>query len=468
MIAVFGTQTLATFIAVYGLFMTPLGWGWALFVWGYALAWFLVTDPVKLLAYRIFGPIKNGSVKTRAGGVAGTADQTAAGWVSTHWRIPAAAALVVLAFGGGGWLYWSTHRTAAVHYATQKVELGSIIRTETASGIVVPTATAPIGARVSGVIQALYCAASTKVKAGQLCAKIDPHPYEVVMDQDKADLAAAEDRLQKDKADLAHTKAAFERHEALSKRRAVSRKALDNSRRAYEQAQTQTKLDEATITQLQAALHATENNLGYTDIVSPIDGTVVSRNVAIGQMVAAGSETAPLFLVAADLTVIRVDANVSENDTGEVKLGDKATFTVNSFPNRPFAGEVTQIGPSLQAIQNLITYDVVITASNPDRLLEPGMTTTIKIVVDRRDNVLRAPGQALRYSPRDLAVPHGGSGARTPLDGWPQVWILREGRPTAVPVQLGLHDGIYTEIVKGDLRPGDDLIISENGGRVNQ
>ncbi|MGC2094798.1 MAG: plasma-membrane proton-efflux P-type ATPase [Methylocella sp.] len=468
LIAVFGTQALATLIAVYGLFMTPLGWGWALFVWGYAVAWFLVTDPVKLLTYRIFGPIKNGSVKTRAGGVAGMADQTAAGWVSIHWRIPAAAALVVLAFGGGGWLYWSTHRTATVHYATQKIELGSIIRTVTASGIVVPTATAPIGARVSGVIQALYCAASTKVKAGQLCAKIDPHPYEVVMDQDKADLAAAEDRLQKDKADLAHTKAAFERHEALSKRRAVSRKALDNSRRAYEQAQTQTKLDEATITQLQAALHAAENNLGYTDIVSPIDGTVVSRNVAIGQMVAAGSETAPLFLVAADLTVIRVDANVSENDTGEVKLGDKATFTVNSFPNRPFAGEVTQIGPSLQAIQNLVTYDVVITASNPDRLLEPGMTTTIKIVVDRRDDVLRAPGQALRYSPRDLAVPHGGSGARTPLDGGPQVWILREGRPTAVPVQLGLHDGIYTEIVKGDLRPGDDLIISESGGRVNQ
>ena len=468
LIAVFGTQALATLIAVYGLFMTPLGWGWALFVWGYAVAWFLVTDPVKLLAYRIFGPIKNGSVKTRAGGVAGTADQTAAGWVSTHWRIPAAAALVVLAFGAGGWLYWSTHRTATVHYATQKIELGSIIRTVTASGIVVSTATAPIGARVSGVIQALYCAASTKVKAGQLCAKIDPHPYEVVMDQDKADLAAAEDRLQKDKADLAHKKAAFERHEALSKRRAVSRKALDNSRRAYEQAQTQTKLDEATITQLQAALHAAENNLGYTNIVSPIDGTVDSRNVAIGQMVAAGSETAPLFLVAADLTVIRVDANVSENDTSEVKLGDKATFTVNSFPNRPFAGEVTQIGPSLQAIQNLVTYDVVITASNPDRLLEPGMTTTIKIVVDRRDDVLRAPGQALRYSPRDLAVPHGGSGARTPLDGWPQVWILREGRPTAVPVQLGLHDGIYTEIVKGDLRPGDDLIISESGGRVNQ
>jgi H+-transporting ATPase len=486
LIAVFGTQALATLIAVYGLFMTPLGWGWALFVWGYAVAWFLVTDPVKLLAYRILDPVKDGSIRTgrawiesrhpraAAGSpevgqiqLAGTADQTAPGWVSAHWRIPAAAvALVVLAFGGGGWLYWSTHRTATGHYATQKIELGSIVRAVTASGVVVPTATAAVDARVSGVIQELYCAANTKVKVGQICAKIDPHPYQAVVNQANADLAAAEDRLEKDKTDLAHTKAAFERHEARSKRRA--RKALDNSRRTYEQAQTQMKLDEATVAQLEAALHTGAINLGYTDIVSPIDGTVVTCNVAMGQTVTAGSETAPLFLVAADLTVIRVDANVSKNDIDEINLGDKATFTVESLPTRPFAGEVTQIGPSPQTIQNILVNDVVITASNPQLLLEPGMTTTIKIVVDRRDNVLRAPDQALRYSPAGRAAPTGSSGAKTPLDGSPQVWILREGRPTAVPVQLGLQDGAFTEIVKGDLKPGDDLIISERGSRVNQ
>ena len=113
-------------------------------------------------------------------------------------------------------------------------------------------------------------------------------------------------------------------------------------------------------------------------------------------------------------------------------------------------------------------YDVVITASNPELLLKPGMTATIKIVVDRRDDVLRVPDQALRYSPAGRAAPSGSSDARTPLDGWPQVWILREGRPTAVPVQLGLQDGAFTEIVKGDLKPGDDLIVSESGSRVNQ
>jgi HlyD family secretion protein len=367
---------------------------------------------------------------------------------------------------GGGWLYWSTHRTATVHYATQKIELGSIVRAVIASGDVVPTATAPIDARVSGVIQELYCAANTKVKVGQICAKIDPHPYQAVVNQANADLAAAEDRLEKDKTDLAHTKAAFERHEARSKRRA--RKALDNSRRTYEQAQTQMKLDEATVAQLEAALHTGEINLGYTDIVSPIDGTVVSRNAAIGETVTAGSETAPLFLVAADLTVIRVDANVSKNDIDEIKLGDNASFTVESFPNRPFTGEVTQIGPSPQTIQNILANDVVITASNPELLLKPGMTATIKIVVDRRDAVLRVPDQALRYSPAGRVAPTGSSGAKTPLDGSPQVWILREGRPTAVPVQLGLQDGAFTEIVKGDLKPGDDLIISESGSQVNR
>ena len=497
--AVCGTQAAATLISVYGAWLvTPLGWKYAGIVWAYALAWFFVTDPMKLLAYWILDPAQKDAQKdavrtpeARAwiesrhprapagspeGGQfqsAGTADHTAAGWVSAHWRIPAAAAaLVVLAFGGGGgWLYWSAHRTAAVNYATQKIEVGSIVHTVTASGDVVPTTTAPVGARVSGVIQTLDCAANTKVKAGQICAKIDPLPYQTVVDQGDADLAAAEDRLEKDKTDLAYAKTAFESHKARrferaswrSKRRAISRKALDNLRRTYEHEQMQMKLDEATVAELQAARHAAETNLGDTDLIAPIDGTIVSRNVKIGQTVAAGAETPPLFLIAADLSVMQVNGKVSEDAGGEIKLGDKASFTVNSFPDRSFAGEVTHIGPSPQTIQNAATYDVVITASNPELLLKPGMTAAIKIVVDRRDGVLRVPDQALHYSPAARAAAGGSFGARTP-----QVWTLREGRPTAVPVQLGLQDGAFTEIVKGDLKPGDDLIISESGAPASQ
>ena len=125
---------------------------------------------------------------------------------------------------------------------------------------------------------------------------------------------------------------------------------------------------------------------------------------------------------------------------------------------------MTQIRPSPPTIENVATYDVVIRAPNPDLLLEPGMIAMIRIVVDRRDDVLRAPNQALRYSPRDLAVPNGAGGAMTPPDGWSQLWILRDGKPTAITVQLGLDDGAYTEIVKGDVQPGDELIIGESDG----
>jgi RND family efflux transporter MFP subunit len=387
---------IASTLAVGGIAMTPLP---ALMVVGTlaaAAAFAFVLDLVKVPVFARLGIAQfRAPAGSPEGGQFQSAEmrhQAAAGWVSTHWRIPAAAvALVVLAFGGGGgWLYWSTHRTAAVHSATQKIELGSIVRTVTASGVVVPTATAPVGARVSGVIDALYCATTTKVKAGQICAKIDPRPYQTVVDRGNADLAAAADRLEKDKANLAHGKAAFERHEALLKRRAISRKALDKSRRAYEQAQTQSNFDEATVARLEAALRAAEINLGYTDIVAPLDGTVVSRNVEMGQTVGAGTE-APLFLVAADLTVMQVNANVSKNDIGGVKLGDKASFTVESLPNRPFTGEVTQIGPSPKTYEHVTADDVVISAPNPDLLLEPGMTATIRIVINRRDDVLRAP-----------------------------------------------------------------------------
>ena len=467
--AVVGTQILATLLAVYGVFMTPLGWGWALFVWAYALIWFLVNDRVKLLAYRIFDPVKSVPVTTRVVSATAITDQAATGWVSAHWRIPAAAvALAVLAFSGaGGWLYWSTHRTTALHYVTQKIERGAIVRAVAADGVVVPTATASVDARVSGVIQALYCATDTKVKAGQLCAKIDSRPYQIVVDQGNADLAAAEARLHKDNAELARSKATLEHYESRQRRRVISQKTLDKLRKAYVQTQTRTKIEEASVAQLQAALHGAQANLDYTNISSPIDGTVVSRNVELGQAIVAGKET-PLFVVVEDLTTMQVNGNVSENDVRAINLGDKASFTVEAIPNHLFAGTITQLGRSSQMLERGATYDVVITAPNPELLLKPGMTATIKIVVGRRDDVLRAPDQALRYLPAGHAAPSSSSGARTPLDGWPQVWMLREGRPTAVPVQLGLDDGAYTEIVKGDLKPGDELIISESGDPVTQ
>lgn len=377
------------------------------------------------------------------------------------WR-SAAAALAVLAVAGGGWFTWSLHRVTAAHYVTQKLDRGSIVRTVTASGVVKPTATAPVGAHASGVIQALYCDVKMNVKVGQLCAKIDPRPYQIALDQAKADLAAAEARLQMDKADLAQAKAEVDRQRRPANHRAISRKARDKSRKAYAQAQVQTKLDEAVVAKLQAALHAAEINLGNTDVNSPVDGVVVARSVKIGQTVTAGSET-QLFFVATDLAVIHIDAGVSVKDIGAVKLGDKATFWVVSFPNRHFAGEVAQIRPSPQTSKQVAIHDVVIAAHNPDLLLEPGLTATLRIVTETRDNVLRAPNQALRFAPRSPAAAYDDADPRTSPDGSPRLWILRDGKPTAIPVVLGLDDGVYTEIVKGDLKPGAEVIVGESG-----
>ncbi|WOJ91168.1 HAD-IC family P-type ATPase [Methylocapsa polymorpha] len=370
----------------------------------------------------------------------------------------AAASLALLCFGSG-WLYWSRYGGGAVHYVTEKLERGSVVRTVTAIGIVNPTTATPVVARASGVIHELYCDTKTKVKAGQLCAKIDPRPYQLFVDQAKADLAAAEARLEKDKADLAPAKAGIEGDVSLSKRRANSRKARAKLRKAYARAQEQMKLDEAIVANLQAALHVAEANLRDADVISPVDGMVVSRNVEIGQTVAPATR---LFLVATDLAFIRVDANVSAKDIGEVKLGDKATFRAVSFPSRNFTGEVTQIRPSPHMAEQAANYDIVIAAPNPDLLLEPGMTAAVRIVTDRRHEVLRTPDQALRYSPGGSTVPNDGGGPEAPPVGSSRLWILRDKKLMAIPVELGLGDGAYTEIVKGDLLPGDEVIVGES------
>lgn len=378
-------------------------------------------------------------------------------------QIPAAAAVVLLAFGSG-WLTWSLYLAPGAHYVTQKIERGSVVRIVTASGTVNSATIARVEPHVSGVIQALYCDVTMSVTAGQLCAKLDARRYQDVMDQAKADLAEAETRLENDKVNLVQAQTAFERNEALAKRRAVSRKSLIKSRKTFERAQSQMKRGEATVARLQAAFRAAEIDLASTNIVSPIDGTVIARNVEVGQTAATGSKTLPLFLVAADLTVIHIDANVGGTDINKIKQGAKVSFTVELFPNRPFAGEVIQIGPSPRIIQKVTAYDVVIRAPNPDLLLKPGMMATIGIVIDQRDDVFRVPNQALRYSPRGLPVLNASGEPSASLDGWSRLWILRDGKPTAITVRLGLDDGAYTEIVEGEVRSGDELIIGGSGG----
>ena len=374
------------------------------------------------------------------------------------WLIAGLSLLVVAAIAAVTW--WALGERGGIHYVTAEVAQGAVTRAVTATGTVNPELTIIVGAAVSGIIQELYCDYNTRVKKGQICAQIDPRPYQTVVDQNKADLAVAKAQLEKDKANEVYTKLALDRYANLIQTHAVSQDVFDNARNAHDQAVAQIAYDEATIQLRQAALGAAQVNLDYASIVSPVDGTVVSRNVTMGQTVASSFQTPTLFLIASDLTKMEVDANVSESDIGGIKPGNKATFTVDAYPKRTFEGTVTQVRQSPQTVQNVVTYDIVVGVDNSDLALMPGLTAASRIVVDQRNDVTRVPNQALRYVPSNLP--------RSAPSDHARIWVLREGQPVAVAVVTGLDDDSFTEIVSGDLKPGDLVITAEQLTTANR
>jgi HlyD family secretion protein len=371
------------------------------------------------------------------------------------WIIGGLLAFLLLT-GLAGTLWWTSRSHAHVQYATAPVTLGPVTRTVTATGTVNPVLTIIVGSYVSGVIQELYCDYNTQVKQGQICAKIDPRPYQATLDQYSGQLLRDQAVLDKDRIDLA-------RYQKLAAQQSIAQQQADDQLYIVHQ-------DEGTVKVDQALVEGAKLNLEYTDIISPVDGTVVSRNVTQGQTVASSFQTPTLFLIATDLTKMQVDTNVSESDIGGIKEGNRATFAVDAFPKRTFEGAVTQVRQSPQTVQNVVTFDVVVSVDNTDLALKPGMTASTKIIVDQRNDAIRVPDQALRYAPGGL------EGAATPEATAPLVtssigineagrlWVLRDGQPTAISVVLGLDDDSFTEIVKGDLKVGDQVIISDQRG----
>ncbi len=366
----------------------------------------------------------------------------------------AVAALILI---GAGILYALVGFQTTVSYATVPVTRGTVARMVTSTGSVNPILTITVGSYVSGVIQEINCDFNTVVKKGQLCARIDPRPYEMAVEQDQAAVATAKAQLLKDQANLAYAETNEKRLRNLLAQQATSQDSYDVANNTLNQARAQVAMDQATIQQRNAELDAAKVNLGYTNIVSPVDGIVVSRNVTVGQTVAASFQTPTLFLIATDLSKMQVDTNVSESDIGGIHVGDKAQFTVEAYPDRVFEGTVTQVRQAPQTVQNVVTYDVVVTVANPGQVLKPGMTATMRIITRSRNNVLRVPNQALRF------VPGGVSAATGEMNGPPsRLWLLKNGKPQAVTVQAGLDDDVFTEITGGDVKAGDRVIVSEN------
>lgn len=423
----------------------------------------------------------------------------------TKWLLIGSAVVAAALFLVLGW-----NRAAQVQHFTAKVERGDIHDVVEATGTINAVITVQVGSQVSGTISKLFVDFNSRVHKGDLVALIDPALFKGAVQQASADLEnaranlmAARANLEKAKAAFVQAKADYDRTVGLTADGIMSQQQLDLSKANYDSAnaavggaQANVTQAEAQVTQKEAALAVAQTNLNYTVIRSPIDGTVVARNVDVGQTVAASLQAPTIFTIAQDLKKMQVYAKTDESDVGNIKVGKEVTFKVDAFPKETFRGVVSQVRMNATTVQNVVTYDTIIDFANPDLKLFPGMTAYVTIPVATVQNALKLPNTALRYKPPmapeevlamykqygienserrrandDSAAGDGGSKGgggtqnqpRTPRSDSAVVWKLHaDNTMEPVKVSLGITDHSYTEVaalMKGELKEGDELII---------
>ena len=364
------------------------------------------------------------------------------------------AGLVLVAFG-----IHQCRRDSGLTYQTATVTRGPLTQAVSATGTLNAVVNVQVGSQVSGNIQKLFADFNSVVKAGQVIAQIDPAVFQASVTQAEGDLANAAAALE-----LARLNAA--RTEALVARQNSAQVELDQSRAALHQAEAAMKIKEG-------ALQKTKVDLDHCTITSPIDGIVISRSVDVGQTVAASLSAPVIFTIANDLSKMQIDANVAEADIGVAAVGQDVDFTVDAFPYRTFRGKVVQVRNAPITVQNVVTYDTVISVSNPESMLKPGMTANVSIIIAHHDDVLKIVNAGLRYKPADMsaskfASPQIRSDARDPAARERRaertVYVLPEGSnaPRAAQVKVGISDPVLTEIVEG-LREDDRVVTAAIG-----
>jgi HlyD family secretion protein len=389
---------------------------------------------------------------------------------------------IIAALAGGGYWYWHKHDEKGPDYKTAPVTRGDLIQMVTATGQLNPKTNVDVGSQVSGIINKLYVDFNSTVTNGQVVAQLDPATYKAIVAGAAADLASA-------KAALELAKAEEERSDALYKSKIVAQSDYDSAVAAYHQAQAQVQLKQASLQQAQV-------NLDYTTIYAPVDGVVISRNVDVGQTVAASLSAPTLYMIANDLAKMQIDALVSEADIGGIDTNQRVNFSVDAFPARVFNGTVIQIRNAPQTNQNVITYDTVIDVNNSDLKLRPGMTANVSIITASRTNTLIVPNAALRFHPPEISAEkkenggvetssnsasgghgkdHDGqahAGGGKGKNGHTEhvthtVYVLvkgLDGKPdTLKPLQVktGISDGIDTQLLDG-LNENDEVVVGEN------
>jgi len=368
--------------------------------------------------------------------------------------IIALAALALLLFAGFSWL-GKSKSPEEPRYKTEAVERGPITQSVSANGTLNPVTMVNVGTQVSGTVKSINADFNQEVKAGQVLAVLDPALFRAALGQSSANLANA-------RAQLKFAQAEEARFRSLVAQEYASRQELDRAIAAREQA-------EAAVRLAQAQVSRDQTNLNLSVIRSPVSGTVIDRQVDVGQTVAASFQTPTLFRIGKDLTRMQIDSTVAEADIGMIKLGQEVEFLVDAFPDESFRGRVEQIRLNAKTEQNVVTYNVVVSVANPELKMLPGMTANIKVNIQTRDEVLMAPAAALRFRPQTKPeeTKEGGKSGKSKKEGGPAVYKLVNGEPVRVAIKIGISDQKMTEILSGDLKPGDELVVADLSSKKN-
>jgi len=360
--------------------------------------------------------------------------------------------VLVLVFGGLAW--WWTQPAAAPKWTTARIDQGTVISRVTANGTLTPVVLVNVGTQISGTVLRLHTDFNQTVKAGQLLAELDPSLLEAQIRQTQASLASA-------RANQKTAESILSRNESLMRRGFVSEGALDQLRKDVDTTRAQ-------VLQIEAQLARDQTNLSYSKIRSPIEGTVVSRGIDVGQTVAASFQTPTLFQIAQDLRRMQIDTSVAEADVGTIKPQQAALFTVDAFRDQQFPGAVRMVRLNPVTQQNVVTYNVVIDVDNKEGQLLPGMTAQVSIVTSQKEDVLRVPSAALRFRPPEgmEAVASNGQSAGTGARARPRVsagaarvYVPGPNQSLIVrEIKTGITDGRFTEVLEG-LALGDEVVI---------
>lgn len=400
------------------------------------------------------------------------------------WRRPGpwiAAALILLALlAVRFWL--SRGAIEAPQYVTEDIVRGTLRLSINATGTLQPTRTVAIGSELSGTVARVRVDVNDTVKAGQVLVELDTAKLRDEVARARASLTSAEAAVAEAVATVGESRSTLARLDEvanLSGGKVPSRTELDAARAALARAEAGEQSARAAVVEAQAALATNETNLSKASIRSPIDGVVLARNVDPGNAVAAALQAVTLITLAEDLSRLKLEVNVDEADIGQVAVGQQATFTVSAWPNRRYPARVTRVNFGSTTTDNVVTYTATLEVANADLSLRPGMTASAIVTATERENVILTPNMALRFTPAPAAGGGKGRGLVASLLPRPpeqttvpraggadarQVWVLRDGQAVAVPVTTGLSDGRVTEIVGGDLQPGQPAIVDQRSG----